>query len=77
MIIYKLDRVAPLITDTSRPRFVQKKNIVIFDLWHMIHDMWQVGGGEPSLEISALLLLSIGSEGVLKIFSQMTTELVN
>ena len=29
-------------------------------MWHMTHEMWQVGGGETSLKISAPKLLRFG-----------------
>ena len=43
----------------------------------MTHDISQVGGGKPPLKISAPLLLRFPSEGLLKIFSQMITLLIN
>ena len=52
--------VALLITDPSPNSFTRlswkkkkKKSQVTRDVWHMTHNMWHVGGGEPSLKSSA------------------------
>ena len=42
---------------------------------HVIHDMGQVGGGGPSLKMSAPYLLQFGSEGVVK--KQRMNDLIN
>ena len=54
------------------------------DMWHVTRDTlyvtpdtWQVGGGEPSLKISAPYFLRFGIEGLMKIFSQIMTYWIN
>ena len=51
---------------------------VTHEMWHLTHNLWHMtlGGGEPSVQISAPELLWFGSEGVLKIFSQKMTYLM-
>ena len=71
---FKLDGVAPLITDhpqTICTILSQKKWwYVTRYMWHVTCDTCQVEGGEPSLKMSAPLLLPFGNEGVLKLFNR-------
>ena len=46
-------------------------------MWHVTFETWQVGEGEPSLEISAPWFLWFGGEGVLKIFPQRMSYWMN
>ena len=44
-----------IVTDCTKTRRGKKKIMghMACDTWHVTHDMWQVGGGQPSLKISA------------------------
>ena len=71
----KLDGVGPV---NNRPSTDKLHPFVFFfvilDMLHVTHDIWQVGGGEPSLKISAPELEQFGSEGVLKRFPQRMSD---
>ena len=43
----------------------------------MTHHMWQVGGGEPSLKMSAPYLLTFVSEGSVNNYDSATNKATN
>ena len=66
--------VGPIDNRPSTKSFITSTHTHTKKMWHGTHEMWKMKGGEHFLKILAPYLLRFVSEGVLKIFSQRTTE---